>query len=269
MAILFSVVTAIWTVALAVTIAVAWTGSPIYELIPEGIRARSALASLFIPWEALYTGGPARPPLSGLNMAPMRLAVAAPELVRIKGLFRAQSRKYPALNGAFNAHPCLLSDAIRWYAEHPEHRAGIGTQKEHDRLISTVTADYPRIDETRKARPGLVTAAVWVAGIGAGIGLLLAAANLYIAVAFEDRIAAAMRAAEEEPFLPDPILPAIWLGLVLVGAVLTGFAARGVWRGNPMARAGLMVLSGLVVLSGCVGSCFGSSTFSLMDAPQR
>jgi hypothetical protein len=32
----------------------------------------------------------------------------------------------------------LLAWAIRWYAEHPEHRAGIGTPVEHDRLVAAL-----------------------------------------------------------------------------------------------------------------------------------
>jgi hypothetical protein len=271
MDIVSTVVIALWTALVAVSVAGSWNPGPSYELTPAGIHTRAMFGSWFIPWEALYTGGPLRPELGGLTPSPVRLAVARPELVRCKGLIgRFASRQHPVLPAVEKAHPWLLADAIRWYAEHPEHRADIGTQEEHDRLISTVTADYPQIDETPRARPGLVTAAVWVALAGASVGVLLAAANLYIAVAFQDRIAAAVVAlGDEESLFTDPVLPAIWFGLVLLGAVLTGLAARGVWRGSPGARAVLIVLSTLVVLSGCVGSCFGSSTLSLLDAPNE
>jgi hypothetical protein len=32
-------------------------------------------------------------------------------------------------------HALFLSDAIQYYVEHPDHRAGIGTQVEYDHLI--------------------------------------------------------------------------------------------------------------------------------------
>jgi hypothetical protein len=168
-----------------------------------------------------------------------------------------------------NAHPWLPADAIRWYAEHPEHRAGIGTQEEHDRLISTVTEDYPRLDATRPPRPRLVTIAVWVAVAGVWACALLAAANLYIAMAFEDRIAGAQLvvADGEQPFFLGPLLPTAWLVLIVLGAVLTLVAAFGAWRGNPGARAGLLVLSVMLVLSAIVGSCFGIQGLALLRFP--
>lgn len=36
--------------------------------------------------------------------------------------------------------PAFLTGAIHAYAEHPEHRAGIGTQAEHDRLVRELGA---------------------------------------------------------------------------------------------------------------------------------
>ena len=35
--------------------------------------------------------------------------------------------------------PDFLADAIRWYVEHPDDRAGIGTAAEHDRLIAALS----------------------------------------------------------------------------------------------------------------------------------
>jgi hypothetical protein len=36
-------------------------------------------------------------------------------------------------------HLVFLADATRWYADHPEHCAAIGTQAEHDRLVGALT----------------------------------------------------------------------------------------------------------------------------------
>ncbi|GIH05891.1 hypothetical protein Rhe02_39580 [Rhizocola hellebori] len=263
---------AVWTIIIAFSVILAWFGGPALELTPAGIRSRRPFQRLLIPWEALHTGGPLRPGTDVWSTGALRLSFAQPDLVQCRGLMGAMFRRNPSLALAYDAHPWLLADTIRWYAEHPEHRAGIGTQEEHDRLIAAVTADYPRHDFPRPPRPTLVTLTVWLAVAGAIGGVLLAAANLYIAVAYQDRIRAAIAATgesgEADPF-NGPLLPAIWLGLVLTGAVLSLFAARGVWKGGQGARIGLIFLAVLVVLSACLGSCFGTPTLSLLDAPNE
>ncbi len=57
----------------------------------------------------------------------IHLTVSLPDLVELRGWRR------PA------GDPTLLAWAIRWYTEHPEDRAGIGTPAEHDRLVAILT----------------------------------------------------------------------------------------------------------------------------------
>jgi hypothetical protein len=237
-------------------IVVIWTGGPVYELTTAGIHRQSEFGSLFIPWEALYADGPSRPTAAAINASQLQLAAVRPELVRYRGIVRARSPEWPVLPLATTTHPWLLADAIRWYAEHPEHRAGIGTQEEHDRLISTVTGDYPQLDERlRPPRPRQVTAAVWIGVAGAFASVVLVAAILYIVGAFQGRMA--------EVF--GPIAAAAWCGLVLVGTVLTLLAARGIRRASQRARVGMMVLSGLAALAGT----FASPSRWLFDVPSE
>jgi len=54
-------------------------------------------------------------------------------------IIRAISLDRPGLPVHLNVHPWFLADAIRWYANHPEHRAAIGTDAEHDRLVGALT----------------------------------------------------------------------------------------------------------------------------------
>lgn len=46
----------------------------------------------------------------------------------------------PVIGLQLEIDPAFLAEAIRWYAEHPEHRAAIGTPAELDRLVAAVTA---------------------------------------------------------------------------------------------------------------------------------
>jgi hypothetical protein len=266
-----SALIAVWTIMMTFSVIATWFAGPFCELTAAGIRSRRPFLRLFIPWEALHAGGPHRPEASVWSAGALRLSFARPELVECRGWASRFFRRNPSLPLALDAHPWLLADTIRWYAEHPEHRAGIGTQEEHDRLIATLDGDYRRQILPRPARPMAVTITVWLTAVGAVTSTLLAAAHLYIALAYRDRIAAAARlsAEGETDVFTGPLLPAIWLGLVFTGATLCLIAARRVWKGSQSARIALIFLAVLVVLSGCLGSCFGTAPSALLDAPDE
>lgn len=108
------------------------------ELTPQGVRHRAGRLLREVPWSALAPSGPRRP---GPGDDWLVLLVARPELVVTQGWLPSldsASRVYLPLG--LDIHPWLLADAINWYAEHPEHRPAIGTQAEHDRLLTVLAA---------------------------------------------------------------------------------------------------------------------------------
>lgn len=117
-----------------------WRGYGL-ELTPNGITERASGFRRTIPWVALAPGGPLRP--AGFPYR-LDLAVLRPDLVSQRGWSLGSlghgSRQRPRLDIQLHVHPWFLADAIRWYAEHPEHRAGIGTPVEHARLLAAITS---------------------------------------------------------------------------------------------------------------------------------
>jgi hypothetical protein len=100
------------------------------------VRSRTPFFRRLVPWEALAPGGPPRPELTADQL---RLVVTQPERVVQRGLVLGWgSRQYPCLALDVNVHPIFVADAIRWYVEHPEDRAGIGTPAGHDRLLANL-----------------------------------------------------------------------------------------------------------------------------------
>jgi hypothetical protein len=116
-------------------------------LTPEGILWRDELLHRFIPWPALALGGPSHPRPDEKDL---RLVVARPELVTRPGfqLVAMGPIRYPHINLMVDVRPDFLADAIRWYVEHPEDRAAIGTVAEHDRLVAVLTASGPAAAST-------------------------------------------------------------------------------------------------------------------------
>ncbi len=106
-----------------------WCGMPTLELRAEGIRM-SGPGGTDIPWEALAPGFPRHPAVSSRTLA---LTVARPDLMP------ARMRRSPVLPLGWDTHPQLVAAAIRWYVDHPEDRARIGTQAEHDRLVAALS----------------------------------------------------------------------------------------------------------------------------------
>jgi hypothetical protein len=79
------------------------------------------------------------------------LALTTPGLVRQRDVAWTDGRKIrPHVPLAVDIHPWFLGDAIRRYADHPEHRAAIGTREEHERLTAALTGAAPH----RLAREG-------------------------------------------------------------------------------------------------------------------
>lgn len=124
----------------AVVVAVAWRGVGM-ELTPAGLGWRLPLLYRFVPWTALAPGGPPRPRPGARTL---RLVVARPELVVQRGWLRtAGSRREPVVDLRVDTHPWLVADAIRWYVDHPDDRAGIGTAEGHERLIAALSVWQP------------------------------------------------------------------------------------------------------------------------------
>jgi hypothetical protein len=106
-------------------------GRPYVELTPRAVVLRGAFGRCTVPWEALQSG----PPYLGARTLP--LAVARPDLVVSRGLARGPARVTLANAGISR---WLLAGAIRYYVDHPDRRAAIGTPAEHDRLLAELSA---------------------------------------------------------------------------------------------------------------------------------
>lgn len=98
-------------------------GSNEVALTPDGISMPAAFGSRFVPWDALSTG-PAREPLSAY--------VHDRAKIRKRGLVLTRPARLEAQSRL--VHPGFITYVIGYYAEHPEHRAAIGTPEEYARL---------------------------------------------------------------------------------------------------------------------------------------
>ncbi|TDB71595.1 hypothetical protein [Micromonospora sp. KC723] len=122
------------TYVAVVRISDAWRGTKLH-LRPEGIEERSTVRSLFVPWDAVDPARMKRPSLRGQQLT---LPYAQPRLVHRRGL---GSKKRLTID---TVHPWFIADVTRHYAEHPEHRAAIGTTTEYQRLLNWLADEtYP------------------------------------------------------------------------------------------------------------------------------
>ncbi|GAA2372917.1 hypothetical protein GCM10010170_075370 [Dactylosporangium salmoneum] len=264
-----------------VTVVFAWRGL-VLELTPAGLSWRGPLFRRTVPWEALAPGGPPRPRLDADRL---HLAVTQPDLVVQRGLALGFGpRQHPAVALQVAVHPWFLADAIRWYAEHPEHRAAIGTDAEHQRLITELATAAPEHEQPagasmpRPPRPRAVTVAAGLTYAAVAVGLVAAATNLVVAIVFGEQLTAAEHAmnAEEQRITGEPVGETLlnaaefaraWTIGGLVLAAVAGIAAvalaRATARGNDHARTGLITLAALVGVW-AVCPC-GSPTLDLPD----
>jgi hypothetical protein len=266
-----TIVLLLTTLVLVTTAVMVWRG-PGIKLTPAGVWWRGGPGRRLVPWESLAPGGPPRPRTDAKRLS---LAVVRPELVIQRGwTMGLGNRQAPALPLQVDVHLWFLADAIRWYAEHPEDRAAIGTHAEHDRLVMALTGSPEGFERPAEAvqgavapsvarppRPRVVAAAGWLTGAGVVTGLVAAVADLVVAIVFRDEFLAFDRAMDAANPSGDPVGgPVVGLsgadfarawaigGLVL--AVVAGVVAvalvRASMRGSDRARVGLVVLSGLV-----------------------
>ncbi|MER7168040.1 PH domain-containing protein [Micromonospora sp. NPDC000207] len=106
---------------------------PRVDLTPTGVEARDLLGSRVIPWAALAPGGPLPP--SGRSVS---LVVSRPDLVVQRGLMISPRRR-PRVNGdTLAVRVGFLADVLRYYVDHPDERAGIGTPQGYLRLRRTL-----------------------------------------------------------------------------------------------------------------------------------
>jgi hypothetical protein len=122
-------------VALAVYLAMnALRGSGL-RLSPDGLIVQTALSHRLVPWDAIKPNTPQR---ALLRTPLLTLQIARPEQVQRSGPVFGSGRiiRIPL---DFNTHPWFLTDTIRWYVDHPDDRAAIGTAAELDRLQRTLT----------------------------------------------------------------------------------------------------------------------------------
>ncbi|GIF47330.1 hypothetical protein DFJ67_6852 [Asanoa ferruginea] len=101
-----------------------WLGRPAVELTRDGVRVLAQFGYRYAPWDEVQPGTPLRPVKRTDNFS---LSVTGSNLARWWGIAIV-----PFL--WLDIHPWFLTDAIRYYVAHPEHRAAIGTAEEHDRL---------------------------------------------------------------------------------------------------------------------------------------
>lgn len=129
---LFMVLPVLLLVAVGVQVASGWRGVSV-ELRPDGVCQRDVTGSLMVPWEALAPGHPFQP---AVGVATLALAYAQPDLVRRRGILPLGRRRLRI----DNVHAWFIADAIRYYVDHPQHRAAIGEPAEYQRLWHALTS---------------------------------------------------------------------------------------------------------------------------------
>lgn len=121
-------------VLIVVLAAAVFQGRPRIDLTPSGIEVREPLGRRTVPWTALAPGTPARQPFPRKVV----LTVTRPELVQRRGLVRG-SAAAPVLDLAWlNVQPWFLADVLRWYVDHPQERAALGTEAGNERLCQAL-----------------------------------------------------------------------------------------------------------------------------------
>ncbi|MEV4625807.1 hypothetical protein AB0J90_05895 [Micromonospora sp. NPDC049523] len=99
------------------------------ELRPESLLVVTLLGRQEVPWQAIAVGPLLRP--GSWDASP--IGIGRRDLVRTSGLIKVFPQVSLPLH-QLGVQPAFLTNAIKHYLLHPEHRAAIGTLEEHDRL---------------------------------------------------------------------------------------------------------------------------------------
>jgi hypothetical protein len=144
-----------YAVAIGFHVTHAWRGYGLY-LRSDGLYDQRVLGTLMVPWDALRSAQPQvrrgrsttivipPGPYAAHDTSParerpgeVRLDYARPDLTRRRGLAGTTKRLDTHVDTGF------LAAAISFYARHPEHRTGIGTDDGYRRL-QQVLAEGPQ-----------------------------------------------------------------------------------------------------------------------------
>jgi hypothetical protein len=145
----------LYVVAIVVFVTHAWRGYEV-SLRPDGLYDRRVFGTLVVPWDAIRAAYPqVRPGRPTTIVIPpgayaahetnpprerrgeLRLDYAYPDLIRRKGL----PGKVTQLNTT-QVDTRFLAAAISFYAQHPEHRTGVGTEDGY-RCLQRALAESP------------------------------------------------------------------------------------------------------------------------------
>jgi hypothetical protein len=103
-------------------------GRPVLALTPGALVVTDIFGTRRYPWDALRPGLPVWPD----SRRTLRLTVDRPDLVTRTGL--PVTVNWVALQAA-HVHPGFAADVIRFYVDHPDRRAALGTRAEYDDLL--------------------------------------------------------------------------------------------------------------------------------------
>jgi hypothetical protein len=121
---------ALWLLLVTVSVMAVFRGRPRVDLTPAGVEIHEPFGRQSVPWEAMAPGTPVRQG-SGSTLG---LRVVRPELVERRGLVFSSARAPQVMLAWLPVHPWFLADVLRFYADHPEERATLGTPAGDERL---------------------------------------------------------------------------------------------------------------------------------------
>ncbi|MEV0269338.1 hypothetical protein AB0H43_11210 [Hamadaea sp. NPDC050747] len=216
--------------------------APGLRLTPDGVDWNIGIFSRQVPWESLAPGGPPRP---SPNTHLIQLRLLRPDLVTQQGQAVGTGQRHaPVIPARVGIDTALLADAIRWYAEHPQDRAAIGTPAEHERLLRVLgSADQPSEPPAPPTPPAELTAATWAIVAGVVVAPLLATAQLILAIVVRPEL----DSIDSDEFAPSGGVTVGLAGLSLAGVLVAGSVAvlllRHLRHGVDLARVTLAFLA--------------------------